>query len=94
MRIPPYYPARRGGVYRITRQHVAVDDERSRYVLRAFSVGADRQNGRGPSPAAEVAEEVDARDVLERLARRQALPTPEDTFDRLWQQLRLELDAR
>jgi hypothetical protein len=41
----------------------------------------------------EVARELDTASVRDRIALRQTIPTPEDTYEQLWQQLRLDLDA-
>jgi hypothetical protein len=54
--------------------------------LRADPIGRDG--------SVELTREVDTEFVLDKVANRQAVPTPEMTFDQLWQQLRLDLDAR
>jgi hypothetical protein len=41
----------------------------------------------------EVAQEIIAADALEKVRLGHVAVTPETTFDRLWQQLRLDLDA-
>ena len=42
----------------------------------------------------ERAREVDAELVRDKIANGQAIPSPEATFEDLWQQLRLDLDTR
>ena len=41
----------------------------------------------------EVAREYVTSDVRDKIVNHQAIPTPEDTYELLWQQLRLDLDA-
>lgn len=94
MRVPSYYPSRQGRVFRLQRVHEPGSTDGSfRYVLRAFRVDLESSQESRRLPAAEVAVEVDSGEALEQVRRRQVVPTPEERFDRLWQQLRLELDA-
>jgi hypothetical protein len=60
-----------------------------RFALRAQPIHAG--GGRGD---VELAREVDAALIRDKIAYRQAIPTPEATFEELWQQLRIHLDAR
>ena len=41
----------------------------------------------------EVGREYDTTLVRDKIALGQAIPTPEETFEQLWQQLRLDLDV-
>lgn len=60
-----------------------------RFALRAVPIKAD-----GSDAGLEVTRELDAAFVRDKIVNGQAIPTPEDTFEQLWQQLRLDLDAR
>jgi hypothetical protein len=62
---------------------------RVRFVLRAEPIRMAGSDG-----ALERARELDIDFVLDKVAHRQAVPTPEETYEALWQQLRLDLDAR
>ena len=86
--MPPYCRSREGRVYRVVRCSELVAVDRVRYALRAVPVKGDG------NPGHEVAREFDTSLVRERLALRQAIPTPEDTFESLWQQLRVDLDVQ
>jgi hypothetical protein len=61
-----------------------------RYVLRAFPIRT--QNGTSEA-SKEAVKEVDTQGLREKIANRQVVPTPEELFEQLWQQLRLDLDA-
>ena len=41
----------------------------------------------------EASREVDTAQMRDKILRQQAVPTPEETFEQLWQQLRLDLDS-
>ena len=60
-----------------------------RFALRAVPIliGSD-------DTGLEVAREYVTSEVRDKIVNHQAIPTPEDMFEQLWQQLRLELDAR
>ena len=60
-----------------------------RFALRAVPITHD-----GVDTGLEVTRELDAALVRDKIAHGQAIPTPEDTFEQLWQRLRLDLDAR
>jgi hypothetical protein len=47
----------------------------------------------GQDAPVEVACEFDTTLVRDKIALGQAIPTPEETFEQLWQQLRLDLDV-
>jgi hypothetical protein len=76
-------------VFRLVRSSHLVAPDRVRFVLRAEPIVRDA-NGR----VLERARELDTDFVLDKIAHRQAVPTPQETFEALWQQLRLDLDAR
>jgi hypothetical protein len=59
-----------------------------RFMLRAMPilVGSD-------DAGLEVTREYIASDVRDKIVNHQAIPTPEETFEQLWQQLQLELDT-
>ena len=84
--VPAYYRSQAGRVYRVHRVSEAVDAERARYLLRAVPIRVE------DAPlAAEVAREMDTESLRDCIRLRQAVPTPEQTFEQLWQQLRLDL---
>jgi hypothetical protein len=70
------------------RSSESLGNNRVRYCLRAVPVHPDGENQPGP----EVSCELDAALVLDKLRLGQAVPTPEATFEQLWQQLHIELD--
>ena len=82
--VPAYCRSRTGRVYRIQRFSQYVD-ERWRYVLRATAIGQ--------SQGVEASLEIDPALMRDKLRNGQMVPTPEATFEQLWQQLRLDLDA-
>jgi hypothetical protein len=86
--VPAYCRSREGGVYRVVRSSALVAPDRVRYALRAVPV---KQDG---NPGHEVACEFDTSLVREKIALRQTIPTSEDMFGSLWQQLRVDLDAQ
>ena len=59
-----------------------------RFALRALPIliGSD-------DAGLEVAREYITAEVRDKIVNHQAIPTPEDTFEQLWQQLRAELDT-
>ena len=84
MVVPPYCRSRTGRVYRIERfsEHV---DGGMRYVLRATAIGQDY--------GVEASREIDTALMRDKMHHGQVVPTPEATYEQLWQQLRLDLDA-
>ena len=84
--VPAYYRSRGGRVYRVYRHSQTLDADRSRYVLRAVPVRAA-----DASTAAEAVQVIDTESLRDRIRLRQVVPTPEQTFEQLWQQLRLDL---
>ena len=85
MAVPAYYRSRRGHVFRVQRLSQRLGTDGARYALRAIPVGVDQ-------PAAEVARELSEADLRVRLGHGQHVATPEETFEQLWQQLRVDLD--
>jgi hypothetical protein len=86
--VPAYCRCRGGGVYRVIRRSTLIGADRVRFSLSAVSVQP------GTRPDREIAQEFDAAIVRDKIALHQAVPTPEDTFEALWQQLRIDLDAQ
>jgi predicted O-linked N-acetylglucosamine transferase (SPINDLY family) len=86
--VPPYCTTRQGKVFRVERMSELVAPDRVRYVLRAVSVKVKADN-----VGLEVAREMDTASLRDKLALRQTIATPEETYEQLWQQLRLDLDA-
>ncbi len=87
--MPPYCRSRSGRVYRIQRVSEQVAPDRMRYVLRATPI----KPRNGTLEGKEASREVDAQQVREKIANRQLVATPEETFEQLWQQLRLDIDV-
>jgi hypothetical protein len=86
--VPPYCRSRTGRVFRIQRISEALDTDRTRYVLRATPIRFD-----GQVEGVEASREFDTALMRDKILRGQVVPTPEETFEQLWQQLRLDLDA-
>jgi hypothetical protein len=86
--VPAYCTSRQGKVFRVTRSSELVGPDRVRYALRAVPIVIHPQDG-----GVEVAREYDTTLVRDKIALGQAIPTPEETFEQLWQQLRLDLDV-
>jgi len=84
MAIPAYYTSRGGRVFRLKRFNEG-DGESARYVLRGSPLGA--------GSAVEVSQDAQVDRVRDQINRRMVLSTPEEVFENLWQQLRLDLDA-
>jgi len=89
MVVPPYCRSKTGHVFRVLRSSRMVGPDRVRYCLRAQDV-----NPVSSSPVVERAREVDTSLLRDKIARHHVIPTPESTFEDLWQQLRVDLDAR
>ena len=88
MSVPQYCRSRQGRVFRIHRLSERLDGERMRYTLRAVPVRLDQQ-----TQTVEASTELGADLVRDKIRHRQLIPSPEATFEQLWQQLRLDLDA-
>ena len=88
MVVPPYCQPQGGRVFRVLRSSALVAPDRMRFSLRAtpILIGSD-------DAGLEVTREYFTSEVRDKIVNHQAIPTPEDTFEQLWQQLRLELDA-
>jgi hypothetical protein len=85
--VPPYCKSRQGRVFRVSRSSEFIAPDRFRYALRAVAIKLGERD-----PGVEIAAEFDTSFVRDKLSMRQSIPTPEDTFEQLWQQLRLDLD--
>jgi hypothetical protein len=86
--VPPYCTSRQGKVFRVSRSSELIAPDRVRYALRADAITLKSQDA-----GIEVAREYDTSLVRDKLALRQSIPTPEETFEQLWEQLRLDLDV-
>ena len=82
--MPAYCRSRTGRVFRIQRFSEDVEG-RMRYVLRATAIGQTQ--------GVEASREIDPALMRDKVRHGQVVPTPEETFDQLWQQLRLDLEA-
>ena len=89
MVVPPYCLSRQGRVFRLLRTSELVAPDRMRFALRAVPIKHDAVD-----TGLEVTRELDTALVRDKIAHGQAIPTPEETFEQLWQQLRLDLEAR
>jgi hypothetical protein len=89
MVVPPYCRTTGGRVFRVLRSSRMVAPDRVRFVLRAQAISAS-----DVAKDLEVARELDAELIRDKIACGQAIPTPETTFEELWGQLRFDLDAR
>jgi hypothetical protein len=87
MVVPPYCRSRSGRVFRIQRRSEPLDDHGRRYTLRATPIRIGSVDGH------EATRELDQEQVRDKIHNRQIVPSPEDIFEQLWQQLRLELDS-
>lgn len=86
--VPPYCTTASGRVYRLLRTSEQVTPDRVRYVLRAQPITAD-----GDGIELELSRELDTELVRDKIANGQAIPTPETTYEELWQQLRRDIDS-
>jgi hypothetical protein len=86
--VPPYCRSRGGRLFRIVRSSQLVGPDRIRFSLRAQPIGSNRDD-----VGVELAREIDASLIRDKIAHGQAIPTPEGTLEDLWQQLREDLDA-
>jgi len=86
--VPPYCLSRQGRVFRLLRTSELIAPDRMRFALRAVPIKRD-----GIDAGLEVTREMDAALVRDKITNGQAIPTPENTFEQLWQQLRQDLDA-
>lgn len=89
MPVPAYYRSHHGRVFRVERVCYDLPDGGARYRLRAYAVDCGRANG----GSVEVGEEIGLGAVRDRVRRGLAVPTSEQTFEQLWQRLRLELET-
>ncbi len=75
-------------MYRVLRSSALVGPDRMRFALRAMPILIGSEDA-----GLEVAREYITSEVRDKIINHQAIPTPEQTFEQLWQQLRLELDS-
>ena len=89
MVVPQYCRSRQGRLYRVLRTSALVAPDRMRFALRAVPIKPD-----GGDAGLEVTCELDTSFLRDKIAHGQAMPTPEETFEQLWQQLRVDVDAQ
>jgi hypothetical protein len=87
MAVPQYCRTRDGRVYRIQRLSHSVDLDCVRYTLRAVPI-------RASLASYEASADLHTDVVRDKIRHRQIIATPEAIFEQLWQQLRLDIDAR
>jgi hypothetical protein len=87
--VPPYCLSRGGKVFRLLRSSQFVAPNRMRFALRAVPITST-----GVDCGLEAMREFDASSVLDKVTNHQAIPTPEETFEQLWQQLQQEVDLK
>ncbi|MBV8716985.1 MAG: hypothetical protein JO020_32330 [Chloroflexi bacterium] len=86
MVVPAYCRTASGRVFRLLRSSELIAPDRIRFVLRAQSIDATESH--------ELACELDTEFIRDKIANRQAIPTPETTFEDLWSKLKSELGAQ
>lgn len=91
MVVPAYCRTAGGHVFRVQRSSEMVAPDRVRFSLRARALN--------PRQADEEEDlvltcEIDTALLRDKLANHHVIPTPEATFEVLWQQLQVALDAR
>jgi len=74
-------------VFRVIRSSRVVAPDTIRYALRATPIKPELH-----AQGLEASRDLSAATVLDKIAHRQAVPTPEATFEELWMQLRTDLD--
>jgi hypothetical protein len=89
--VPPYCQSRQGRVFRLLRSAQFVSADRVRYALRAVPIASSVTE---IDHGLEAVRELDATEIRDKLANRQAIPTPEQTFEQLWHQLQQDLEQR
>ena len=88
MVVPPYCRSAEGRVFRLLRSSQLVAPDRMRFVLRAQPINSDENTA-----GVERVRELDTDLIRDKIQHHQAIPTPESTFEALWQQLRIDLNA-
>jgi hypothetical protein len=86
MAVPQYCRSREGRVYRIQRLSESIDRDRMRFTLRAVPI-------HNPTVTFEASRDIATDLVRDKIRHRQVIPTPEMTYEQLWQQLRLDINA-
>jgi hypothetical protein len=89
--VPPYCQSRQGRVFRLLRSSQLLASDRMRYVLRAVPIQVP---GMELDQGLEAVRELDAAEIRDKLHNRQAILTPEQTFEQLWLQLQQDLEQR
>ena len=88
MVVPPYCRSAGGRVFRLLRSSQLVAPDRVRFVLRAQAI-----NSGDDTADVELTRELDAELIRDKIQHHQAIPTPEATYEALWQQLQVDLNA-
>jgi hypothetical protein len=86
MVVPAYCRTASGRVFRLLRSSELIAPDRIRFVLTARAINS--------SDSYELASELDAELIRDKIAHRQAIPTPETTLEELWSRLQVDLDVR
>lgn len=86
--MPPYCLSRQGRVFRLLRTSELVGTDRMRFALRAVPIRMTSDD-----QGLEVSRELDASQIRDKITSGQSIPTPEKTFEELWDQLRLEVET-
>jgi hypothetical protein len=87
--VPQYFVSRAGKVFRLLRSSQFLAPDRMRYALRAVPIKSN-----GLDIGLEATREFDGSSVLDKVQNHQAIQTPEETFEQLWQQLQQEVDLK
>lgn len=82
--MPAYCRSRAGRVFRLIRSSELLDGDTVRYRLTAVAIPSGEST--------ELSRDLDAATHRDKLSLGQAIPTPEATFEELWQQLQIDLD--
>ncbi len=88
--VPLYYRSRAGRVFRLQRRHEPAGNEGGRYGLCAFDV---RRTPPAEQPVAQAWNESSADELREKLRLGHMIRTPEQSFEQLWQRMRMELES-
>lgn len=85
MTVPACYTSRTGRVFRLKRFNETNEDG-ARYILRGSPLGEGDD--------IEVSQDSGFDRLRDQISRKMVLSTPEEVFESLWQQLRLDLDGK
>ena len=88
MIVPGYYRSRQGRVFRVERAAEWLDPTTARYILRARPLRSSNVQA-----WLETSCLIQADALRDSIHRGQVIATPEQTFEQLWQQLRVDLES-